>query len=55
MNSVFFISFDTEALNKILHHIPDDITFENTFTNQSHQKVCYGTQQLYILGQYIIL
>jgi len=51
MNSVFFISFDTEALNKILHNIPDDVTFENVFTNHTHNKICYGVQQLYIIGR----
>jgi hypothetical protein len=48
----FLFSYDTEALNKILPHC-DNLSFENNFNNdrESHKKVCYGVQQLYIIGK----
>jgi len=52
LNSIFLPSFDTEALNKILHNIPDDVSFENVFTNQTHNKICYGVQQLFTIGNF---
>ncbi len=54
---LFLFSYDTEALNKILHNF-EEMTFENCFNfgkNNSQHKISYGIQQLYIIGNFLLL
>jgi len=54
-SEISFVSYDTEALNKQLDVIPDDINFENIFQNENHDKIVHGVQQLYMIGLFDIL
>lgn len=50
---LILFSYDTEALNKSI--LPETFIDEAQFQSHTTQKLTYGVQQLYTIGNFVIL